>query len=147
MLKNILVIIDLPAYLFQILILPAEWRQMSSAVESFRKYTMNQLSDEKGMIADRNPGSGTLMSNLVHALEAQHGFIGADEDEKSVANNRPHEMRPFSVDEILGNIFVFNFARHDTTAISPAFSMLLLVAHPDMQDWISEGVSRVIALV
>ena len=99
---------------------------------------LDQLSDEKRLIAEGKPGSGTLMSNLVRASEARNGVVEVDEDENSVANNRPHEMRPLSVDEMLGNIFVFNFAGHDTTAISLAFSMLLLVAHPDIQDWISE---------
>jgi hypothetical protein len=47
-------------------------------------------------------------------------------------------MKPLSVDEILGNIFVFNFAGHDTTAISLAYSVLLLVDHPEVQDWVAE---------
>ena len=78
------------------------------------------------------------MNNFVRASEARHSVVEVDDDEKSIANNRPHEMRSLSADEILGNLFVFNFAGHDVTAISLAFSMLLLVAHPDIQDWILE---------
>ncbi|KAL8792689.1 MAG: hypothetical protein Q9195_004749 [Heterodermia aff. obscurata] len=122
-------------------ILPAKWRQIGLAVASFREYMLDQLADEKRLIAEGKPGSGTLMSNLVRASEARHGVAGVNGDKKTVANDRPHEMRPLSVDEILGDIFVFNFAGHDTTAISLAFSMLLLVAHPDIQDWLSEELS------
>ena len=136
-LQNILVIIVLPAFLFQMPVLPAKWRQIGFAVTSFRKYMLDQLSEEKRLIAEGKPGAGTLMSNLVRASEARDGVV-VNEDEKNAANNKPHEGRALSVDEILGNIFVFNFAGHDTTAISLAFSMLLLVAHPDIQDWISE---------
>ena len=137
-LSNILVIIILPTFLFQMPILPAKLRQISLALTSFRKYMLDQLSDEKRLIAEGKPGSGTLMSNLVRASEAQYDVAGVNGDEKTVADNRPHEMRALSVDEILGNVFVFNFAGHDTTAISLAFGMLLLVAHPNIQDWISE---------
>lgn len=99
---------------------------------------LDQLSDEQRLIAEEKPGSGTLMSNLVRASEARHGVVVVNEDEKTTANDRPHEVRALTVDEILGNIFMFSFAGHNTTAISLAFSMLLLVAHPDIQDWISE---------
>ena len=136
-LQNILVIIIVPAFLFQMPVLPAKWRQIGLAVTSFRKYMLDQLSEEKRLIAEGKPESGTLMSNLVRASEARQGVV-VSKDEEDVANNKPHEVRALSVDEILGNIFVFNFAGHDTTAISLAFSMLLLVAHPDIQDWISE---------
>ena len=50
----------------------------------------------------------------------------------------PPKCAPLTVDEILGNIFVFNFAGHDTTALSLASSMLLLVARPDVQEWMAE---------
>jgi len=47
-------------------------------------------------------------------------------------------LKGLTVDEIFGNIFVINFAGHDTTANTLAFSMLLLAAHPDVQDWVAE---------
>ena len=79
------------------------------------------------------------MSNLVRALEVrQHNPIGGNQSESKGVDRRSNEMKPLNVDEILGNIFVFNFAGHDTTAISLAYSVLLLVAHPEVQDWISE---------
>ncbi len=46
--------------------------------------------------------------------------------------------------EILGNIFVINFAGHDTTANTLAFGMLLLAAHPEVQDWVAEEVQEII---
>ena len=41
-----------------------------------------------------------------------------------------------TVDEIFGNTFDINFAGHDTTANTLAFSMLLLAVHPEAQDWV-----------
>lgn len=56
----------------------------------------------------------------------------------NAVSGKPQVLKALTVDEILGNIFVFNFAGHDTTAISTAYAMLLLVAQPEVQDWISE---------
>ena len=94
---------------------------------------LEQLSDEKRLVNEGKPGSGTLMSNLVRASS----------DVPNVGNSIPKfegndESKPLTTDEILGNIFVYNFAGHDTTAIPLAYSMLLLVAHPEVQDWMAE---------
>jgi cytochrome P450 len=53
------------------------------------------------------------------------------------------QTRGLSVDEIFGNIFVINFAGHDTTANTLAFTMILLAANPEVQDWVREEVRRV----
>ena len=50
-----------------------------------------------------------------------------------------------SVDEIFGNIFVINFAGHDTTANTLAFSMFLLAADPKVQEWVAEEVRDVLS--
>ncbi|KAI5928377.1 cytochrome P450 [Camillea tinctor] len=45
-----------------------------------------------------------------------------------------------SANKIYGNLFVINFAGHSTTVNTLAFAMLLLAAHPKVQDWISEEI-------
>lgn len=109
-LKNILVIIVLLKIVFQILFLPARWKQIGLAITDFREYMLAQLADEKRLIAEGKPGSGTLMSNLVRASETRHHVGGGDGIERTVMDEKPDDMRPLSADEILGNIFVFNFA-------------------------------------
>lgn len=99
---------------------------------------LSQLTDKKRLIAEGEPGSGTLMSNLVRASDAHFDMITQDANEPIVTPERPYNTRTLSAEEIFGNISVFNFASHDTTAISLAYSMLLLAAHPEVQDWISE---------
>lgn len=132
-LKNVLVILVLPPWAFRIPFLPSKWTQIGWAISEFRRYMMGQLADERRLIAEGKPGSGTLMSNLVRASDTQPDAAAGD-----AQHRRAHDLKALSVDEILGNVFVFNFAGHDTTAISLAYSILLLVAHPETQDWISE---------
>lgn len=136
-LKNALVIMVMPVKAFDIPFLPAKWKQIGRAVAQFRCYMLTQLVDERRLIAEGKPGSGTLMSNLVRASdEASQGRKAA---QKLEGTEKAPELRPLlTTEEILGNIFVYNFAGHDTTAISLAYSMLLLVAHPEVQDWIAE---------
>ena len=98
---------------------------------------LNQIADEKQLIAEGKPGSGSLVSNLVRASEARPEVTGGY-NEKTITAGRSNDLKALSVDEILGNIFVYNFAGHDTTATSLNYAVLLLVAHPEAQDWIAE---------
>lgn len=135
-LGNVLVIIVLPPVVFRILFLPFKWQQIGWAVSEFRLYMLDQLAEEKRLLLAGKPGSGTLISNLVRASEAQPEIL--DARGRAEPNGKTRDLKALSVDEILGSIFVFNFAGHDTTAISLAFSLLLLVAHSEAQDWIAE---------
>ena len=136
-LRNILVILVLPSAAFRIPLLPSKWKKVGWAINEFRNYMLDQLADEKQLIAEGKPGSGTLVSNLVRASEARPEAVGGY-DEKTSTAGRSQDLKALSVDEILGNIFVYNFAGHDTTATSLAYAVLLLVAHPEAQNWIAE---------
>ncbi|GAW16696.1 hypothetical protein ANO14919_061330 [Xylariales sp. No.14919] len=74
-------------------------------------------------LADRN-----LMTSLVRASqdEATAGSSGLTES------------------EIYGNMFVFNFAGHDTTAHTFTFAIFFLAANPQVQDWVHEEVRQVL---
>ena len=135
-LKNALLIMVLPAKVFSIPCVPSKWSQIGWAIAVFRDYMLTQLEEERRLVAEGQPGTGTLMSNLVRAsdegTQAMNGYPDA------VKSGAAAGSKPLTEDEILGNVFVFNFAGHDTTAISLAYSMMLLVAHSDVQDWIAE---------
>ena len=137
-LKNVLVILVLPQWVFRVPFLPTKWTQIGWAITEFKQYMLGQLAEEKRLIAEEKPGSGTLMSNLVRASDGRFDTVKRHEKRPTVKQERSHGLKALTVEEILGNIFVFNFAGHDTTAISLAYSILLLVAHPEMQDWISD---------
>lgn len=81
-------------------------------------------------------GTGSLMTSFVRALDIHQ----RDEllNMKSSSSGGQSQSKGLSIDEIFGNIFVINFAGHDTTANTLAFSMLLLAANPDVQDWVAD---------
>ncbi|KAI4244600.1 MAG: hypothetical protein LQ352_006765, partial [Teloschistes flavicans] len=131
-LKNVLLILVLPAKLFSMPYMPKQWQQVGWALPAFKKYMLDQIDDEKRSMSEGKAGSGTLVSNLVRASENQ---------QRTVAGQGSQALTPLSVDEILGNIFVFNFAGHDTTAITFTTAIYSLVAYPEVQDWISEEIN------
>lgn len=134
-LKNVLVIMVLPEKTFNLPFMPRKWMQIGLAIKEFKMYLLDQIAQEKALIAEGKPGSGTLVSNLVRAGEEPPETTKAS---VNTSSGDQHVSRALSADEILGNIFVINFAGHDTTAISMAYAMFLLVAQPEVQDWIAE---------
>lgn len=131
-LENVLIIMVLPEKIFSLRFLPRKVQQVGWAMKSFREYMSNQVEAELKLMQSGQPGSGNLISNLVRA---------SDETIKTRVDgsvNDNTKLKPLTNAKILGNIFVFNFAGHDTTAISLAYGMLSWVAHPEVQDWVHE---------
>jgi cytochrome P450 len=129
-LKNALMIMILPSAVFTSSLAPAKLQQIGWAISSFRKHMLRQISAEKQLVKEGKPGTNTLVGNLVRASD------------DSLAPATGHmKFKPLTESEILGNIFVYNFAGHDTTALSTASSMVLLAANPKVQDWIGEEIS------
>ncbi|ORY15935.1 cytochrome protein, partial [Clohesyomyces aquaticus] len=112
--------------------LPQTLRILGKAAADFKSHMTRMLEAETDMMHRGEKGSGSLMTSFVRALDTYQ-----KEDATSAG------MKGLSVDEIFGNIFVINFAGHDTTANTLAFSMLLLAAYPDLQDWVGEEVRQV----
>jgi cytochrome P450 len=97
------------------------------------------LDEETSLLARGKTGTGSLMTSFVRALDTHR------KEEANVKNDTGQSLsKGLTVDEILGNIFVINFAGHDTTANTLAFGMLLLAANPEVQDWVAEELREVV---
>lgn len=70
--------------------------------------------------------------------------LQGDEDAASTSVKEHASSKGLSMEEIFGIIFVINFAGHDTTANTLAFSMLLLAAHSEVRAWIAEELRGVV---
>ncbi|TGJ76588.1 hypothetical protein E0Z10_g10868 [Xylaria hypoxylon] len=123
-LDNIVPLMLIPYHFLASPIVPKRWARVGNAAVSFKEHMAEMLEEETTALDQGKPGSGdkgTNSSNL----------------------DTNNFKRGLSVNEIFGNVFVINFAGHDTTAITLAFSMLLLAANPLVQEWISEEISAV----
>jgi cytochrome P450 len=96
--------------------------QLSNAAEQFKQYMLDMFEEHAQQVQGEK-SQGNLIKSLVRASL----------DEKLITQ-----------DEVIGNIFVFNFAGHDTTAHSLAFTFMLMAANPEVQEWMSEEIRYVL---
>jgi cytochrome P450 len=106
--------------------LPKSWMEVGQATIEFKAYMSEMLKEERRLIAEGKPSAGNLMTSLIRASEEQKG------NEKN--ENGEGRLTGLSEEEIFGNIFVFNFAGHDTISHTLAYAIHLLAAHPHVQD-------------
>ncbi|KAL8783454.1 MAG: hypothetical protein Q9195_009383 [Heterodermia aff. obscurata] len=126
-LDSALILMLIPPKYLRFPFLPSSWTHIGKAAGAFKQYMVTMLDDETSSLNRGEAGTGSLMTSFVRALNTS-------ESEAS---------KGLTVDEIFGNIFVINFAGHDTTANTLAFAMLLLASHPEVQNWVSEEVLAV----
>lgn len=134
-LDNALVIMVMPARIFTAPFMPKAWKRIGRAKVDFKQYMLDMLNEEQKLLDAGSPGTGNLMSSMVRLSAEQQSA-----DTKSAKK----ETRGLTLSEIFGKTFVINFAGHDTTANTLAYSVLLLAANPEIQKWVSEELDEVL---
>lgn len=112
--------------------LPKRLRKLYQATLTFKQYMTEVYEEEKKCIADRKPGDGNLMTSLIRASTGANVTIDSE------------NQGGLTESEIYGNVFVFNFAGHDTTAHTITFAVVILAANPSVQNWLSEELRYVL---
>lgn len=137
-LDNAIFLMLVPPRLLQLPLLPKSWVRIGKAAADFKRYMIHMLDEESSLVGQGKTGSGSLMTSFVRALDTHQGEL------KSIKGGEGQSLQKgLTIDEIFGNIFVINFAGHDTTANTLAFSMLLLAANPEVQEWVSDELLEV----
>ena len=138
-LDNALLLMVAPPRLLSSRIMPQSWARIGEATNPFRQYMMDMLTEETALLSQDKPGTGSLMTSFVKALE---------DNQRKEFDVKSDTVGPtpkgLTVSEILGNIFVINFAGHDTTANTLAFGLLLLSVYPEVQDWVAEELQEIV---
>ncbi|RAL05359.1 cytochrome P450 [Aspergillus ibericus CBS 121593] len=133
-LDNCILLMVLPRRWLTLPFAPQSWRQIAKAATDFQKYMVRMLDEETKALNSGNAGSGGLMTSFVRAMDLKQKE-DAQEKPKATSSSPPKGL---TVEEIFGNLFVINFAGHDTTANTLSFALLLLGAYPEIQDWVAE---------
>lgn len=130
-LDNAIFLMLVPPRLMLLPFLPKSWIRIGNAAKDFKTYMIQMLDEETSLLSRGERGTGSLMTSFVRALDTHR------KDASTVKNDANQSLaKGLTVDEIFGNIFVINFAGHDTTANTLAFTMLLLAVNPEVQDWV-----------
>lgn len=73
------------------------------------------------------------------------GLVRARREEKGNEGTKSKYGAGLSDQEILGNLFMFTIAGHETSSTSLQFAFVLLAMHQDIQDWLYEGIREAVA--
>ena len=104
-------------------VMPTGLRRVGAAVKEYRRYADEMLQQQR----TSKPKVGLASNNLMSVL------VRASDETKNLSQR-------LSDTEIIGNIFVFNVAGHDTTANTIAFAIGLMSINPSVQDWLAEEI-------
>ncbi|KAM0310229.1 hypothetical protein ACHAO8_008329 [Botrytis cinerea] len=137
-LENCLLILVLGPKLLSKMPWPPKWKRTGQATVDFKYYMTEMLNAEKHAISQGKTRSATFTNSLIRASKQQSQLSDHP------ASNGTDSFQGLTEEEIYGNIFVYNFAGHDTTAIVLNWTLYLLAAHPEVQDWISEEINTII---
>jgi cytochrome P450 len=96
---------------------PPTLAHIGRAVVAYKDYLEKELAAEKQRISHGLPTQGPLMASLIRASSSKDGL---------------------NDNEIFGNMFVFQFAGHDTTAYTLSYTFMQLIGTPGVQEWMAE---------
>jgi len=133
-LQNIITFSIFPKKFLSLKFLPSKLRTLGKAAHEFQRYMEETLAHERSSASDCQSGSGNLASALVQASE---------DAKQSMVEGKKTKLG-LSDDEIFGNIFAYNLAGHETTANTVATALVLLAAHPQYQDWLTEEIDSIV---
>jgi cytochrome P450 len=126
---NIALLVLMPSWVFDLPILPRSMADFKTAVSEFKRYMVDMVDSAKREAAKGESLHPNLLNTLVQKSETVKSTSVAGEG--------------LTDDEIYGNLFIFSFAEHETTANTLTYTIYLLAAFPKWQDWISEEVCSV----
>ena len=142
-LDNALLTLAIPPSILRLPIFPKSWSRVGWAIKTLKEHMMTWFLDEQSRFSQGKKGTGTLMSSMVDASETIT-CDPAHTSPKDKSGQLQHRKEGITVDEIFGNIFVYYFAGHDTTASVFTYAVLLLAANRECQDWIAEELQHVL---
>ena len=130
-LDNLLIVFTLASKEIPAWIRPAKVSMVQIAFVEFKKYMAEMVEAERA--STRNSEQDNLMSALFRASEAEA--------------NSGQGRNGLSDDEIYGNLFIYNLAGHDTTAMTAIYATVLLSVDARWQSWIGEEIASVFGKV
>lgn len=126
-LQNLVFVIIFRRDILNLSWMPKKLRRIGLAIKEFESYMREMIDHERTLIDNRDSDSANLISSLIRSSE-----------EGKAARES------LSDDEMMGNLFIYNLAGHETTANTLAYAITLLSIHPDLQDWLHEELIHVL---
>ncbi|TVY14681.1 Cytochrome P450 6a8 [Lachnellula arida] len=110
------------------MLLPKKFGGIRTAAPEFKQYLVEFVEEERAA-----PHKASEHDNLMSAL------LRASDLQEAKGEGR----RTLTDDEVYGNLFIYAFAGHESTANTLAYAITLLAADLKVQDWIREEVQAI----
>jgi cytochrome P450 len=107
---------------------PKKWMEMKNALKEVETFMRKMVEDEREGLNEKSSERDNLMSALLRASDNEvlgQGKLGLNDE------------------EIIGNLFVYNVAGHDTTSNTLAYATTLLSTDSKVQEWLREEIRSV----
>jgi cytochrome P450 len=131
--ENLLLLMLVPSRTYSFPILPKALKDFKVAVADFKRYMIEMVDLAKARVSEAESVHPNLLNTLVQKSE-----------ELLVESGGITASNSLSDDEIYGNLFIFSFAGHETTANTLAYSIYLLAAFPEYQEWVGQELEEVL---
>ncbi|KAE8454619.1 hypothetical protein EG329_000242 [Mollisiaceae sp. DMI_Dod_QoI] len=106
--------------------MPKKILEMKLALKEVGDYISAMMERDRAGLSEKGIEGDNLMSVLLKASESEAMGKGRS---------------GLSDEEIIGNLFIYNVAGHDTTANTLAYAVTLLATDPGLQDWLREEIN------
>lgn len=111
-------------------LIPDKYNTVGIAIREFKKYLVEMVAEERASLTEGSTEKHTLVSALIRASDLEE--------------NQGKGKNTLSVEEIYGNLFIFTFAGHDTTANTISYALTLLAANEKVLSWMKEEIKAVV---
>jgi len=136
--SNIFMVILLPHKLLSFPFLPKKLSDVGQALEEYKRYMVEMIEQEKQLLTQRAPGTGNLISLLVRGSKQAQTLLTSSTETSS------DSAEGLTDSEVMGNVFIYTLAGHETTASALSYCTLLLAVYPEWQDWVAEELQHVL---
>lgn len=112
-------------------VFPKALRDAALTYNEVKRYLNEMIIQEQENALEPTTGSSSKRANLLESL------MKASVDSEAGETSTKYQLSP---DDVRGNLYIFNFAGHETTANALCQAIPLLAAYPQWQDWIIEQI-------
>lgn len=142
-LDSFLLMALLPKRIWSLPWLPRKLQDFVTQKAQLKRYMEQMVEQTRYDGSPDQHNTSNLLSILVQKNEEarQQKTTTSAEGDGAASSSKKGLSDP----ELYGNIFIYSFAGHETTAHALAYAMYFLAAYPAVQDWVAAEAARVFA--
>ncbi|KAL1621699.1 hypothetical protein SLS56_009097 [Neofusicoccum ribis] len=136
-LHDVLILLIISKFIYNLPLLPQKLADFRDASREFKQYMVESVEACKHAVALGTVKGSNLLVSLVEKNEEARSIIEAG------GSTSGKGLKGLRDDELYGNLFVYSFGGHETTAHTLSYAIYLLAAFPNVQDWLVEELKAV----